>query len=104
MNRLAGKVAVVTGASKGIGRAIVTALAAAGARVAVNYSSDRAAAEQAVHSIAAAGGEAIAVGADVSKAADVERLFKEVDAAFGSLDVLVNNAGVFRFSAFANIT
>jgi NAD(P)-dependent dehydrogenase (short-subunit alcohol dehydrogenase family) len=92
MSKLTGKVAVVTGASKGIGSGIATALAAAGARVAVNYSSDRKGAERVAQAIIDSGGEAIAVGADVSKAADVARLFKEVDAAFGRLDVLVNNA------------
>jgi 3-oxoacyl-[acyl-carrier protein] reductase len=104
MSKLTGKVAVVTGASKGIGSGIATALAAADARVAVNYSSDRNGAERVAQAIIDSGGEAIAVGADVSKAADVARLFKEVDAAFGRLDVLVNNAGVFRFGAFADIT
>jgi 3-oxoacyl-[acyl-carrier protein] reductase len=104
MSKLTGKVAVVTGASKGIGSGIATALGAAGGRVAVNYSSDRKGAEQVAQAIIDSGGEAIAVGADVSKAADVARLFKEVDAAFGRLDVLVNNAGVFRFGAFADIT
>src|SRR5258705_1463267 len=104
MSKLTGKVAVVTGASKGIGSGIATALAAAGARVAVNYSSDRKGAERVAQAIIDRGGEAIAIGADVSKAADVARLFKEVDAAFGRLDVLVNNAGVFRFGAFADIT
>ncbi len=104
MSKLTGKVAVVTGASKGIGSGIATALAAAGARVAVNYSSDRKGAERVAQAIIDSGGEAIAVGADVSKAADVARLFKEVDAAFGRLDVLVNNAGVFGFGAFADIT
>ena len=104
MNRLAGKVAIVTGASKGIGAGIATAFAADGARVAVNYSSDNAGAERVVQTIIDNGGEAIAVGADVSKAAEVARLFKEVDSAFGRLDVLVNNAGVFRFGAFAGIT
>src|ERR1700737_3072581 len=104
MGRLSGKVAIVTGASKGIGGGIATALAAAGARVAVNYSSDRQGAERVAHAIIDGGGEAIAVGADVSKAADVARLFKEVDSTFGRLDVLVNNAGVFRFGAFAEIT
>lgn len=98
------RVAIVTGASKGIGRGIATALAAAGARVAVNYASDREGAERAAQAIIDAGGEAIAVGADVSRAADVARLFEEVDAAFGRLDVLVNNAGIFRFGAFADIT
>jgi NAD(P)-dependent dehydrogenase (short-subunit alcohol dehydrogenase family) len=78
-----------------------TALGAAGARVAVNYSSDREGAERVAQAITDNGGEAITVGADVSKAAEVARLFKEVDSAFGRLDVLVNNAGVFRFGAFA---
>jgi 3-oxoacyl-[acyl-carrier protein] reductase len=104
MNRLSKKVAIVTGASKGIGAGIATALGAEGARVAVNYSSDRKSAERLVQAIIDSGGEAIAVGADVSKAADVARLFKEVDSAFGRLDVLVNNAGVFRFGALAEIT
>jgi 3-oxoacyl-[acyl-carrier protein] reductase len=104
MNRLNGKVAIVTGASKGIGSGIATALAAAGARVAVNYPSDKAGAERVAQAIIDSGGEAIAIRADVSKAADVARLFKEVDAAFGRLDVLVNNAGVFRFGALADIS
>jgi 3-oxoacyl-[acyl-carrier protein] reductase len=104
VSRLSDKVAIVTGASKGIGGGIATAMAAAGARVAVNYSSDRGGAERVVQAITDSGGEAIAVGADVSKAADVARLFKEVDSAFGRLDVLVNNAGVFRFGAFTEIT
>ena len=104
MNRLFNKVAIVTGASKGIGGGIATAFGAEGALVAVNYSSDRQGAERVAQTITDCGGKAIAVGADVSKAADVERLFKEVDSAFGRLDVLVNNAGVFRFGAFAEIT
>src|SRR5882724_2318262 len=104
MSRLSNKVAIVTGASKGIGGGIATALGAAGARVAVNYSSDREGAERVAQAISDNGGEAIAVGADVSKAAEVARLFKEVDSAFGRLDVLVNNAGVFRFGAVAEIT
>ena len=78
MDRLPDKVAIVTGASKGIGVGIATALAAAGARVAVNYSSDREGAERVAQAIIDSGGKAIAVGADVSKAADVARLFKEV--------------------------
>ena len=94
MSRLSEKVAIVTGASKGIGAGIATALGAAGARVAVNYSSDREGAERVARAIIDSGGKAIAVGADVSKAADIVRLFKEVDSAFGRLDVLVNNAGV----------
>ncbi|PYX02099.1 MAG: hypothetical protein DMG85_22135, partial [Acidobacteria bacterium] len=104
MSRLFNKVAIVTGASKGIGGGIATALGAAGARVAVNYSSDREGAERVAQAITDNGGEAIAFGADVSKAADVARLFKEVHSAFGRLDVVVNNAGVFRFGAFAEIT
>jgi 3-oxoacyl-[acyl-carrier protein] reductase len=104
MSRLSNKVAIVTGASKGIGSAIATALGAAGARVAVNYSSDREGAERVAQGITDNRGEAIAVGADVSKTADAARLFKEVDSAFGRLDILVNNAGVFRFGAFAEIT
>ena len=103
MSRLAEKVAIVTGASKGIGAGIAAAFGAEGARVAVNYSSDREGAERVARAITDNGGEAIAVGADVSKAADVARLFKEVDSAFGRLDVLVNNAGVFRFGAIAEI-
>ena len=104
MSRLTDKVAIVTGASKGIGAGIAEALGAAGARVAVNYSSDRKGAERVAQSIIDSGGEAIAIGADISLAADVARLFQEVDTAFGRLDVLVNNAGVFRFGAFAEIT
>jgi 3-oxoacyl-[acyl-carrier protein] reductase len=96
MSKLSEKVAIVTGASKVIGAGIATALGAAGARVAVNYSSDREGAERVA--------QAIAVGAHVSKAAEVARLFKEVDSAFGRLDVLVNNAGVFRFGTLAEIT
>ena len=104
MSRLSNKVAIVTGASKGIGSGIATALAAEGASVAVNYSSDRQGAERVAHAITDGGGKAIAVGADVSKSADVAQLFKEVDSAFGRLDVLVNNAGVFRFGALAEIS
>ena len=104
MSRLSTKVAIVTGASKGIGSGIATALAAAGAKVAVNYSSDRRGAERVAQAITDSGGNAIAVGADVSKSAEVARLFQEVDSAFGRLDVLVNNAGVFRFGAFTEIT
>jgi 3-oxoacyl-[acyl-carrier protein] reductase len=104
MGRLAVKVAVVTGASKGIGSGIAKALAAAGARVAVNYSSDRDGAERVAQEITHGGGEAIVVGANVSNTADVARLFAAVDAAFGRVDVLVNNAGIFRFGAFVDIS
>jgi len=104
MNRLTGKVAIVTGASKGIGSGIATALAEEGAHVAVNYSSDRSGAERVAREINRIGGEAIAVGADVSRAADVASLFAQVDAAFGKVDVLVNNAGVFCFGPFLDVT
>jgi 3-oxoacyl-[acyl-carrier protein] reductase len=104
MSRLSDKVAIVTGASKGIGAGIATALAAEGARVAVNYSSDREGAERVAQAINDKGGKAIAVGGDVSNRAEVTRLFQEVDSALGRLDVLVNNAGVFRFGAFTEIT
>src|SRR6267378_3714368 len=104
MSRLSEKVAIVTGASKGIGAGFATALGAAGARVAVNYSSDRQGAERLAQAIIDSGGEPISVGADVSKAADVARLFDKVDSACGRLDVLVNHAGVFRFGAVAEIT
>jgi 3-oxoacyl-[acyl-carrier protein] reductase len=97
MSDLKGKVAVVTGASKGIGAGIAKALAKAGASVVVNYSSSKEGADRVVAEIAAKGGKAVAIQGDVSKAADVQRLFKETKKVFGSLDVLVNNAGVFHF-------
>jgi 3-oxoacyl-[acyl-carrier protein] reductase len=104
MEKLTDKVAIVTGASKGIRTGIATAMAAAGARVAVNYAGDKKGAERVARTIVDRDGQAIAVGADVSKAADVARMFKEVDDAFGRLDILVNNAGIFRFGAFTDIT
>ena len=104
MNKLTGKVAVVTGASKGIGAAVAKALAQAGAAVAVNYSAGKEGAERTVLHIAREGGKAVAIQADVSKAADVKRLFEETKKAFGSIDVLVNNAGVFQFEPFENVT
>src|SRR5207253_6680512 len=88
MGKLKGKVAVVTGASKGIGAGIAKELAAEGAAVVVNYATSRADADRVVAEIAGAGGKAVAVQADVSKAADVERLFEDTKKAFGSLDVL----------------
>jgi 3-oxoacyl-[acyl-carrier protein] reductase len=98
MSDLKGKVAVVTGASKGIGAGIAKALAEAGASVVVNYASSKEGAERVVAEINSnGGGKAIAVQGDVSKAADVQRLFKETKKAFGALDVLVNNAGVYQF-------
>lgn len=98
MSDLKGKVAVVTGASKGIGAGIARTLGKAGAAVAVNYASDKAGAERVVADIVAGGGKAIAVQGDVAKAADVTRLFAETSKAFSGLDVLVNNAGVYQFT------
>src|SRR3954469_15045648 len=95
--KLTGKVAVVTGASKGIGAAIAKALGAAGASVVVNYSSSKEGADRVVAEIASKGGKAAAVKGDVSKTADVQRLFAETKKAFGAVDVLVNNAGVYLF-------
>jgi len=96
--KLQGQVAVVTGASKGIGAAIAEHMAAAGAAVVVNYASSKAGAEQVVARIRQADSEAIAVQADVSKPEDVRRLFAETKKAFGRLDILVNNAGIYEFA------
>ena len=104
MSKLKGKVAVVTGASKGIGAGIAKGLAAAGAAVVVNYASSKQGADQVVAEITKAGGKAIAVQGDVSKTADVTRLFAETKKAFGSLDVLVNNAGVYKFAPLETAT
>ena len=104
MATLNGKVAIVTGASKGIGASIATALGAAGASVVVNYSSSKDGADRAVKEIIAKGGKAIAVQGDVSKSADVLRLLDETKRAFGKLDILVNNAGVFAFEPIENVT
>jgi 3-oxoacyl-[acyl-carrier protein] reductase len=104
MSDLEGKVAVVTGASKGIGAGIAKGLATAGATVVVNYASDRAGAERVVADIAAKGGKAIAVQGDVAKTADLKRLFDETQRAFGRLDVLVNNAGVYQFGPLEALT
>ena len=104
MTDLTGKVAVVTGASKGIGAGIAKTLAAAGAAVVVNYSSDKPGADKTVAAIEQAGGKAVAVQGNVSKAADVDRLFAEAKNAYGSLDILVNNAGVFAFMPLEAIT
>jgi 3-oxoacyl-[acyl-carrier protein] reductase len=102
--KLSGKVAIVTGASKGIGAAIAKHLGAAGASVVVNYSASQANADKVVAEITAAGGKAVAIHANVSQPADIERLFTEAEAAFGKLDVLVNNAGVFDFAPLEKIT
>jgi len=104
MGKLQGKVAVVTGASKGIGAGIAKALAAEGAAVVVNYASSREGAEKVVAEIAGKGGKAIAVGGDVAKAADVKALLEETRKSFGKLDVLVNNAGVFEFFPLENFS
>jgi 3-oxoacyl-[acyl-carrier protein] reductase len=104
MSDLKGKVAVVTGASKGIGAGIAKSLGAAGAAVVVNYSSGKDGADRVVAAITAKGGKAIAVKGDVAKAADVERLFDETKKAFGALDVLVNNAGVYQFTPIEQVT
>jgi len=102
--KLAGKVAVVTGASKGIGASIAKQLAAEGASVVVNYASSKAGADKVVNEITAAGGKAVAVQADVARKADIERLFAETKKAFGRLDVLVNNAGIYEFFPLEQVT
>src|SRR5262245_45954607 len=102
--KLAGKVAVVTGASKGIGAAVAKALAAEGATVVVNYSSSKTDADKVVGEIAAQGAKAIAAQANVARRAEVERLFNETRKVFGRLDILVNNAGIYQFSPLDSIT
>src|SRR2546430_1019858 len=102
--KLSGKVAVVTGASKGIGAAVAKHLGAEGAAVVVNYSSSKMDADKVVGGITAQGGKAVAAQADMSKRADIERLFTETKKAFGRLDILVNNAGVYEFSPLENVT
>jgi 3-oxoacyl-[acyl-carrier protein] reductase len=104
MNKLAGKVAVVTGASKGIGASIAKHLAAEGASVIVNYARSKTGAEVVVKSIHEKGGTALAVQADVSSQDDIKRLFTETQAAYGKLDVLVNNAGIYEFAPLESIT
>jgi 3-oxoacyl-[acyl-carrier protein] reductase len=104
MGQLKGKVAVVTGASKGIGAGIAKALATAGAAVVVNYASSKEGADRVVGEITKNGGKAVAIQADVSKANDVLRLFKETKQVFGSLDVLVNNAGIYKFDPLEAVT
>jgi 3-oxoacyl-[acyl-carrier protein] reductase len=104
MRKLEDKVAIVTGASKGIGASIAKHLAAEGAAVVVNYASSREGADRVVAEIARAGGRAIAIQADLAKPADVDRLFAETAKAFGRLDVLVNNAGIYEFRPLEDIT
>jgi 3-oxoacyl-[acyl-carrier protein] reductase len=102
--KLEGKVAVVTGASKGIGASIAKHLAAEGASVVVNYASSKEGADRVVAEIAGKGGKAVAVQADVAKQADIERLLGETKKAFGKLDILVNNAGIYEFSPIEGVT
>ena len=104
MGKLKDKVAVVTGASKGIGASIAKHLAAEGAAVVVNYASSRAGADRVVSEITRDGGRAIAVQADLARPADITRLFSEARSAFGRLDILVNNAGVYEFQPIEDIT
>src|SRR6266850_1607014 len=102
--KLAGKVAVVTGASKGIGASIAQHLAAEGAAVVVNYATSKEGAERVVGEIVRKGGKAVAVQANVAKQADIERLFAETKKAFGKLDILINNAGIYEFVPLDNAT
>lgn len=104
MKKLEGKIAVVTGASKGIGAEIAKHLAAEGAAVVVNYSSSKEGADRVVDQITSAGGKAIAVQANVAKKAEIEHLFSETQKAFGKLDILVNNAGIYESAPLENIT
>ncbi len=104
MAKLTGKIAVVTGASKGIGAGIAKELAAQGATVVVNYASSKAGAESVVADIVAAGGKAVAIGGSVAVAAEIEALFAAVKQQFGKIDILVNNAGVYSFAPLEAIT
>ncbi len=104
MKKLTGKVAVVTGASKGIGAAIAKQLAADGARVVVNYATSREGADRVVNEITGAGGEAIAVRASVADERDIDELFAQTGKAYGKVDILVNNAGVYGFAPLSAVT
>src|SRR5882672_4725935 len=104
MGKLDGKVAIVTGASKGIGAAIARHLADEGAAVVVNYASSKDGADRVVAEIARKGGKAVAVQANVAKQADIQRLFSETKKAFGNADILVNNAGIYEFAPLENVT
>jgi 3-oxoacyl-[acyl-carrier protein] reductase len=102
--KLTGKVAIVTGASKGIGASIAKHLAAEGAALVVNYASSKAGADKVVTEITSSGGKAVAIQADVAKKTDIDRLFAETKTAFGQLDILVNNAGIYEMSPLEEIT
>jgi len=102
--KLAGKVAVVTGASKGIGAAIAKQLGAEGAAVVINYASSKTGADNVAREVTSNGGKAIAVQGDMSKKADIERLFAEAKRVFGTIDILVNNAGIYEFAPLEAIT
>src|SRR5258705_6469465 len=104
MSKLTGKVAIVPGASRGIGAAIAKALAAEGASVVVNYASSKAGADKVVAAITAAGGKAVAVGGDVSKAAEAKGIVDAAIKNYGRLDILVNNSGVYEFAPIESIT
>ncbi|OKH45242.1 oxidoreductase [Calothrix sp. HK-06] len=104
MKKLDGKIAVVTGASKGIGASIAKHLAAEGAAVVVNYASSKEGADRVVDEITSAGGKGIVVQANVTKKAEVERLFIKTEQAFGRLDILVNNAGIYEYLPLEDIT
>ncbi len=104
MAKLSGKIAVVTGASKGIGAGIAKELGAQGASVVVNYSSSKEGADKVVAGIVEAGGKAVAIGGSVAKPADIDNLFAEVKKTFGTVDILVNNAGVYSFGPIEQVT
>lgn len=104
MSKLKDKVAIVTGASKGIGASIAKQFAREGAAVVVNYASSKQGAEKVVNEITSKGGRAIAIQADFSKPAEIDSLFVEAEKAFGKLDILVNNAGVYEFSPVQDVT
>jgi 3-oxoacyl-[acyl-carrier protein] reductase len=104
MSKLAGKVAIVTGASKGIGASIAKHLAVAGASVVVNYSSSKTGADRVVAEIERDGGKAVAIGANCAEQTEIARLFSEAKKAFGHLDILVNNAGVYDFAPIEEVT
>ncbi|MEA3005727.1 MAG: 3-oxoacyl-[acyl-carrier protein] reductase, partial [Acidobacteriaceae bacterium] len=104
MSTLNNKIALVTGASKGIGASIATHLAAAGATVIVNYATSKSGADKVVAEIAAAGGKAAAIQGDVAKPDDITRLFAEIKQKYGKLDILVNNAGIYQFGPIEQLT